>query len=74
MQRAGHAAMLNNDLRAKRAEKGWTQAELAERVRVSRKTINTVENNVFIPSTILALRLARALATPVEQLFWLDEG
>jgi putative transcriptional regulator len=66
--------MLNNDLKAKRTERGWTQAELAERVGVSRKTINTVENNVFIPSTILALRLARALEAPVERLFWLEEG
>lgn len=64
--------MLKNDLKAKRTERGWTQAELAERVGVSRKTINTVENNVFIPSTILALRLAQALEAPVEQLFWLD--
>ena len=66
--------MLRNDLKAKRADKGWTQAELAARVGVSRKTINTVENTVFIPSTILALRLARALDAPVEDLFWLDEG
>ena len=66
--------MLNNDLKAKRSERGWTQAELAERVGVSRKTINTVENNVFSPSTTLALRLARALGVPVEQLFWLEEG
>ena len=65
--------MLKNDLKAKRSERGWTQAELAERVGVSRKTINTVENNVFIPSTILALRLALALAVPVEQLFWLED-
>jgi putative transcriptional regulator len=65
--------MLKNNLKARRSEKGWTQAELAERVGVSRKTINTVENNVFIPSTILALRLARALEAPVESLFWLDE-
>ena len=65
---------LTNSLRDERARLGWTQAELAERVGVSRKTINTVENNVFIPSTILALRLARALKVPVEQLFWLEEG
>lgn len=69
--------MLKNDLKAGRGGKGWTQAELAERVGVgvgvSRKTINTVENNVFIPSTILALRLAKALEVPVEHLFWLDE-
>jgi putative transcriptional regulator len=65
--------MLQNDLKAQRSARGWTQAELAERVGVSRKTINTVENNVFIPSTILALRLARALAVPVEALFWLED-
>ena len=65
--------MLKNDLRARRTERSWTQAELAGRVGVSRKTINTVENNVFIPSTILALRLARALEMPVEQLFWLED-
>jgi len=64
--------MLKNHLKARRTEKGWTQAELAERVGVSRKTINTVENSVFIPSTILALRLAQALESPVEALFWLD--
>ena len=65
--------MLKNDLKAKRTERGWTQAELAERVGVSRKTINTVENGVFIPSTLLALKLARALGRPVEGLFRLEE-
>ena len=49
-----------------------TQAELAERVGVSRKTINTVENGVFIPSTLLALKLAQALKTKVEALFFLE--
>jgi putative transcriptional regulator len=65
--------MLKNDLKAKRAERGWTQAELAERVGVSRKTINTVENGVFVPSTVLALKLAAAIGKPVEALFALDE-
>ncbi len=50
---------------------GWTQAELAQRAGVSRKTINTVENCVFIPSTLLALVLARELGKPVEKLFFL---
>ena len=50
---------------------GLTQAELAERVGVSRKTINTVENGVFIPSTLLALRLAQELGVRVEDLFYL---
>ena len=48
---------------------GLTQAKLAEAVGVSRKTINTVENCVFIPSTHLALRLAQALHTDVHALF-----
>lgn len=63
---------LGNDLRAARDAQGWTQAELAERVGVSRKTINTVENGVFIPSTLLALKLARVLGRPVEALFRLE--
>lgn len=54
-----------------RTAAGLTQAELAERISVSRKTINTVENGVFIPSTILSLRLAQALDTSVEALFQL---
>ena len=64
---------LTNRLREERARRGLTQAELAELVNVSRKTINTVENGVFIPSTVLALRLARALGTTVEKLFQLPD-
>ena len=60
---------LSNRLREARAQQGWTQADLAERVGVTRKTINTVENGVFVPSTVLALKLARALQTTVEALF-----
>ena len=62
---------LTNRLKEARAERGWTQADLAERVGVTRKTINTVENGVFTPSTVLALKLARALDTTVEALFQL---
>ena len=62
---------LNNRLREERARLNLTQAELATMVGVSRKTINTVENGVFIPSTVLSLRLARALGTTVEALFQL---
>jgi putative transcriptional regulator len=64
---------LTNRLREERARRDLTQAELAELVGVSRKTINTVENGVFIPSTVLALRLARALRTSVEKLFELPD-
>jgi putative transcriptional regulator len=62
---------LGNRLKERRGELGLTQAELAERCGVTRKTVNTVENGVFIPSTVLALKLARALSEPVETLFWL---
>lgn len=62
---------LGNALRRLRSEAGLTQAELAGAIGVSRKTINTVENGVFVPSTLLALRLAKALDTPVERIFWL---
>ena len=65
---------LSNRLREERARRNLTQADLATMVGVSRKTINTVENGVFIPSTVLALRLARALGTSVESLFQLPEA
>ena len=60
-------------LKQARQAHGMTQAELAERVGVSRKTINTVENGVFVPSTTLALMLAHALETSVESLFALPQ-
>ena len=58
-------------LKETRTAADLTQAQLAERAGVSRKTINTVENGVFVPSTLLALRLAKALGTTVEALFHL---
>lgn len=64
---------LRNRLREERARHNLTQADLASLVGVSRKTINTVENEVFIPSTVLALKLARALHTTVEKLFQLPD-
>ncbi|SFE39546.1 helix-turn-helix transcriptional regulator [Roseivivax sediminis] len=65
---------LVSNLKARRQAAGLTQAELAERVEVSRKTVNTVENGVFVPSTVLALKLARALGCRVEDLFRLEAG
>src|SRR5207302_8797480 len=62
---------MRNSLREARARRDLTQADLATLVGVSRKTINTVENGVFIPSTVLALRLAKALKVTVESLFQL---
>ena len=63
---------LRNSLKDERARLGLPQAELAARVAVSRKTVNTVENGVFVPSTTLDLKLARALGCRVEDIFQLD--
>lgn len=60
-------------LKEARTAAGLTQAQLAEAAGVSRKTVNTVENGVFIPSTLLALTLARALGVTVERLFELAD-
>ncbi len=50
---------LRNHLKEARARRDLTQQQLAEAIGVSRKTINTIENGVFVPSTVLALKLAR---------------
>jgi putative transcriptional regulator len=63
---------LANGLKERRTQLGLTQAELAEQVGVTRKTVNTVENGVFTPSALLAIKLAAALSVPVEQLFWIE--
>ena len=66
------AEALANRLREEREKRGWTQADLAARIGVSRKTVNTVENRVFIPSALIALKLATTLNVPVERLFWIE--
>ena len=68
-----HERRLGNRLKQFRTERGMTQTELAATIGVSRKTINTVENSVFVPSTILALTLASTLGTTVEALFYVIE-
>ena len=64
---------LGNRVKEVRLRRGMTQADLAAEARVSRKTIVTVENQVFIPSTLLALRIASVLKTSVDHLFFLTE-
>ena len=64
---------LGNRLKDARIRLNLTQAELALLAGVSRKTINTVENGVFVPSTVLALALSRSLSMAVEELFYLVE-
>lgn len=63
---------LANRIKTERERVQLTQAALAELVGVSRKTINTVENGIFTPSAILAIKLAQALNVTVEELFWIE--
>ena len=65
---------MKNTIRIQRAIKNITQAELAELVGVSRQTINTIESNKYIPSTLLALKIARVFGIGVEQIFSLEEN
>ena len=67
-----HKKLLNNleDLR-KRA--GFTQQDLSEKAEVSRKSINAIENGVYVPSTVLALKIAKTLSCKVEDIFKLPQ-
>ena len=58
-------------LTAKRKEAELTQASLAEAVQVSRKSINAIENGIYVPSTVLALKIAKTLNCSIEDLFQL---
>jgi putative transcriptional regulator len=64
---------VKNRIRVLRAEKGWSQAELADRVDVSRNSINAVENGKFDPSLPLAFRIADAFGLLVEEVFLKDQ-
>jgi putative transcriptional regulator len=66
------ADTLHNRIREERESRGWTQADLAARIGVSRKTVNTVENGFFVPSTVIALKMADAFGLTVEKLFWIE--
>jgi putative transcriptional regulator len=60
---------MKNRLRVLRAERNWSQADLAERLKVSRQSVNAIETGKFDPSLPLAFRLARLFETTIEQLF-----
>ena len=64
---------MTNTIKVERAKWNMTQAELAERIGVSRQTINAIESNKYVPSTVLALKIARLFQVPVETLFQLQE-
>jgi len=65
---------MKNKLRVQRAIKNITQAELADLIQVSRQTINTIESGKYVPSTVLALKMAKVFNVAVEEIFELEEG
>ncbi|HEX2787669.1 MAG TPA: helix-turn-helix transcriptional regulator [Ignavibacteria bacterium] len=65
---------MKNTIKVERAKKNWTQAELAEKIKVSRQAVNSIETGKFIPSTLLALKMAKVFETPVEEIFILEES
>jgi putative transcriptional regulator len=65
---------MKNCIKVERAKRNITQEELAKSVSVSRQTINAVETGKFVPSTILALKIARYFQVPLESLFELDNN
>ncbi len=64
---------MKNKVKEERVRCYLTQQELADAIQVSRQTIHSIESNRYVPSTILALKLARTLKVSVEQLFILEE-
>lgn len=65
---------MTNSIKVERAKKNITQAELAEKIGVSRVSINAIETGKYIPSTILALRIAEFFKVPVEEIFKLEKN
>jgi putative transcriptional regulator len=60
---------MNNRLRVLRAERGWSQADLAQRLEVSRQSVNAIETGKYDPSLPLAFKLARLFSTTIEGIF-----
>ena len=63
---------LANRLRVARAERAMSQGELAAAAGVSRQTVSSIETGQYVPSALLAFRLARVLEAPIDGLFWLE--
>ncbi len=65
---------MKNSIKVERARHNMTQADLAEKIQVSRQTINAIESNKYVPSTALALKLSELFQKTVNELFELEEG
>ncbi|MEX0314426.1 MAG: helix-turn-helix transcriptional regulator [Allomuricauda sp.] len=64
---------MKNNIKVQRAIHNMTQADLAIKIGVSRQTINAIEKNKYVPSTVLSLKIARLFKTPLEDIFSLDD-
>ena len=64
---------MKNTIRVERAILNITQADLAEKVKVSRQTINAIESNKYVPSTVLALKISRVFHKKLEDIFTLED-
>ncbi|GHU72753.1 transcriptional regulator [Bacteroidia bacterium] len=64
---------MKNNIRIERAIANLTQEELAKKISVSRQTINAMEANKYVPSTVLSLKIARVFGKPLEEIFFLEE-
>jgi len=65
---------MKNNIKVERAIKNLTQEDLANKVSVSRQTINAMEANKYVPSTVLALKIAKVFNKTVEEIFFLEKG
>jgi putative transcriptional regulator len=65
---------MKNSLKVERAKQNITQAELAVKAQVSRQTINSIEIGKYVPSTLLALKIASICGARVDEIFTLDDG
>ena len=64
---------MKNTIKVERAKKNWTQEDLARKIGISRQSINSIETGKFIPSTVLALKMAKVFGANVELIFQLEK-
>ena len=73
-QNANTILTMKNTIKVERAKKNWTQADLADKIGVSRQAVNSIETGKFVPSTVLALKMAKVFGTTVEIIFQLEKA
>jgi putative transcriptional regulator len=64
---------MKNLIKVERAKKNWTQEDLAGKIGISRQSVNSIETGKFVPSTVLALKMAKVFGTTVELIFELEK-